>query len=513
MDSYLNSTAAATPPVKPRKKRGRYVPPPVDLLTSESTNPDEYTEDCESNAMTLEETLKNLRLPAKVIGITRGPAVTRYELEMPPGYTVKRMEGFSQDIAYSLASAGGIRIEAPIPGKRAVGVEVPNATIGIVSLREMIESQEFVKSSSHLSMCIGKDIAGKPIICSLEKMPHLLVAGSTGSGKSACLHSLIISMLYKASPSEVRLILIDPKRVEFPFYKDLRHLMINQIINEREHAINVFKWVREEMEQRYKLLAKYNARNLGEYNTSAAVKSGEAEKLPSIVIIVDELSDLMQGGYKKEMEEHILSIAQKARASGVHLILATQRPSVDVITGTIKINLPSRIALAVSNAVDSKTILDQSGAEMLLGRGDLLFAPIDAPDPKRIQGAYVTKEEVEAIVEFINENNDEDFYDEAEEKILRTKETEEDDEEDEDGGGDGYDPLLEEVARKVIETNQASTSMMQRRFKLGYARASRIIDQMEKFNFIGSMDINRPTKPREVYITREMFKEFFGKEY
>ncbi|MCL2675538.1 MAG: FtsK/SpoIIIE domain-containing protein [Firmicutes bacterium] len=513
IENYMSQAAANTPP-KPRKKRARYIPPPAELLTVRSTAIEDYDEDFQKNAALLEETLKNLKLPAKVIGITRGPAVTRYELEVPPGYTVKKMEGLSADIAYSLASAGGIRIEAPIPGKRAVGVEVPNRVIGTVALRDMIEAQEFTKAAGHLTLCIGKDIAGKPIVCNLENMPHLLVAGSTNSGKSACLHCLIVSMIYKASPAEVRLILIDPKRVEFPAYKGLRHLMINNIINEREHAINVFKWVREEMEERYKLLAKSGTRNLREYNALPNVKSGEIERMPNLVIIVDELSDLMIGGYKKEMEEHILSIAQKARASGVHLILATQRPSVDVITGTIKVNLPSRIALAVSSAVDSKTILDQSGAEMLLGRGDLLYAPIDAADPKRIQGAYVTKEEVEAIVEFVNENNPEDFYDDAEERIMRDKdEAAADDDGEDEADESGYDALLEDVARKVIETNQASTSMMQRRFKLGYARASRIIDQMERLGFIGSMDINRPTKPREVYLTREMFKEFFGREY
>jgi len=510
--SALSQASSAASSVPKKRKRTKYVPPPIELLHDLSTDPTDYGGDHSANSEMLEETLKSLGLPVEVIDVTPGPAVTRYELKMPRGIPIKKILNYGSDIAYALASKKGVRIEAPIPDKSAVGVEVPNREIGVVGLKDLIASDEFKKSHSNLTLCVGKDIAGKAIYCSLEKMPHLLVAGSTNSGKSACLNSMIVSMIYKSSPQDLRLILIDPKRVEFPFYKNLPHLLINQIINEREHAINAFKWIREEMSARYKLLQTHGVRNLQEFNMSAAVKGGEVEKLPSIVVIVDELSDLMAGGYRKEMEEHILSIAQLARAAGIHLILSTQRPSVDVITGTIKVNLPSRIAFAVTNAVDSKTILDQSGAEMLLGRGDLLYAPIEEPEPKRIQGAYITKEEIEEIIRFVRENNSGDYYDAAEGIIMKEKEPEveagemEDDEE-------AFDPLLEEVARKVIETNQVSTSMLQRRFKLGYARASRLVDLLEHYKFIGPMDVNRPTKPREIFITREAFKDFFGKDY
>ncbi|MCL2556549.1 MAG: FtsK/SpoIIIE domain-containing protein [Firmicutes bacterium] len=499
---------------KSTKKIAQYARPPLDLLTADSTDPSLYGGDSALNAEKLEKVLQSLGLKVQVTSVAPGPAVTRYELTMPAGISIKKILNFADDIAYELAAKKGVRIEAPISGKRAVGVEVPNQEIGIVSLKDLIGSEEFSKASSNVTLCLGKDIAGDIVFSPLEKMPHLLVAGTTGSGKSACLNSLIVSMIYKSSPSDLRLILIDPKRVEFPLYQNLPHLLINQIINEREHAINAFKWVVSEMYERYKILSAHKVKNIQEYNASEAVKRGEVVKMPRIVIVVDELSDLMMGGYKKEMEQLILSISQLSRAAGINMILATQRPSVDVITGTIKANLPSRIAFAVSNGTDSKTILDQTGAEMLLGRGDLLYAPIDAPEPKRIQGAYVTTEEVEEIVKFICENNSAEYFDEAAGAILKEKEVEIEDEFGSDDNEENeFDPLLEEIARKIIETGAVSTSLLQRRYKLGYARGARIMDELEQLGFIGSKDDMRPTKPREIFATREMFEKVFGTDF
>jgi|GEM_PF-273240 len=499
---------------KPNKKSSKYIKPPVDLLTADSTDPSLFGCDSDANKIKLEQVLDSLGLKVQVTSVSSGPAVTRYELTMPVGTPVSKILSFAKDIAYELAAKKGVRIEAPISGKRAVGVEVPNQEIGIVSLKDLIGSPEFANSSSNATLCLGKDIAGGIVLGALEKMPHLLVAGTTGSGKSACLNSLIVSMIYKSSPADLRLILIDPKRVEFPQYASLPHLLINKIINEREHAINAFKWVISEMNERYKLLAEYKAKNIQDFNNTEAVKTGQTAKLPRIVIVVDELSDLMSGGYKKEMESLILSIAQLSRAAGINMILATQRPSVDIITGTIRANLPSRIAFAVQNGTDSRTILDQTGAEMLLGRGDSLYSPIDAPEPKRIQGAYVTSEEVEEIVKFICENNTADYFDEAAGIILKDKEAEasEDDYSGDDNDNSGFDPMLEEIARRMIETGEISTSLLQRRYKVGYARGARIMDDLEQLGFIGGKDAMRPTKPREIYATREMFEKVFGVE-
>ena len=341
-------------------------------------------------------------------------------------------------------------------------------------------------------------------------MPHLLIAGATGSGKSACLNSIIISLLYKTSPDDVRLILIDPKEVEFRVYQDMPHLLIKSIINDTEQAIRAFKWAKTEMDRRYKLLSKYCVRNIQEFNNSNYVKDGIEEKLPRIVIVVDELCELMLSVNRKDLEEKIMSMAQKARAAGLHLILATQRPSVDVITGTIKANLPSRIAFAVSSFNDSRTILDQGGAESLLGRGDMLYAPADMPQPKRVQGAFITTDEVTSVVEYVKSHNQVD-YDDSVEELIMTAEAPQGESGVSDGDEDDeFDPLIKDVCRRVIETGQASTSMIQRRFSVGYARASRIIDQMETRKFIGPLEGSN--KPREVYITAEQFRETFGED-
>lgn len=506
IDDYV--AAAPTPASKPKKKkRARYNAPSIDMLiASDNAIPEDFNVACEEKARMLESTLQELKLPVKVTGITRGPAVTRFELEMPPGIPIKRIEQFSTDIEYYLASNGKIRIEAPIPGKRAVGIEVPNEEIDLVRLREIIESKEFQTSSSPLTLSLGKDIAGTNIICNLEKMPHLLIAGATGSGKSACLNSIIISILYKASPDDVRMILIDPKRVEFNMYQGIPHLMGAEIINDAQQAINVLTWAKEEMDRRYTLFGTYRVRNLPEFNKSDAVKSGEEQKLPYIVLIVDELAELMLDNNRKVLEGKIMSIAQKARAAGIHLILATQRPSVDVITGTIKANLPSRIAFSVKSIVDSRTILDQCGAETLLGRGDMLYSPVGMDDPKRVQGAFVTDKEVLAVTEFVRDNNEADFDEEFTAAIVKRND---EPEADEDGGEEDkeFDNLMPDVLKCVIESGSASTSMIQRRFSVGYARASRIIDQMEMHKFIGPLD---GSKPRAVYISREQYKELFG---
>ncbi len=496
------------PKPKPKKKHTKYVPPPFELLECDTTDPAIFSGDVSEKAKTLEETLESLKLPAKVTGITIGPAVTRYELEVPPGTSVRKIDGFSSDIEYNLASNGKIRIETPIPGKRAVGIEVPNTDIATVGLRDLLESKEFQTASSPVTLAIGKDIAGNNIICNLEKMPHLLIAGATNSGKSACLNSIITSILYKASPDEVRMILIDPKEVEFRIYQDMPHLLIKDIISETDQAIRAFKWAKNEMDRRYKLLSHYYARNILEFNSNACVKDGIEEKMPRIVIIVDELCELMMSANRKDLEDKIMSMAQKARAAGIHLILATQRPSVDVITGTIKANLPSRIAFSVSSFNDSRTILDQGGAESLLGKGDMLYSPADMAQPKRVQGAFIKSKEVEDVVNYVKEHNQSD-YDSSVEDLIMTEETPATDS---TGGDDDeeFDPLIKDVLRRVIETGQASTSMIQRRFSVGYARASRIIDQMEMHRFIGPLEGSN--KPREVYITAEQFRETFGED-
>lgn len=505
IDDYVASTPV---PAKPKKKRHvKYHAPDIDMLiASDVVAPENYNVACEEKARLLEETLQGLKLPVKVGAITRGPAVTRYELEMPPGIPIKRIEQFSTDIEYYLESNGKIRIEAPIPGKRAVGIEVPNEKIDIVCLRDIIASKEFQNSSSPLTLSLGKDIAGSNIICNLEKMPHLLIAGATGSGKSACLNSIIISIMYKSSPEDVRLILIDPKRVEFNLYQGIPHLLSSEIINDAQQAINALTWAKEEMDRRYILFGSHKVRNLPEFNKCEAVKTGEEQKLPYIVLIVDELAELMLDNNKKVLETKIMSMAQKARAAGIHLILATQRPSVDVITGTIKANLPSRIAFSVKSIVDSRTILDQCGAETLLGRGDMLYAPIGLDDPKRVQGAFVTEQEITAVTEFVRTNNETDFDDEFTAAITKRNDEAESDDGDDDNDKE-FDSLMPDVLKCVIESGSASTSMIQRRFSVGYARASRIIDQMETHKFIGPLE---GSKPRAVYISREQYKELFG---
>lgn len=500
---------------KKPKKPYKYTPPSIELLTTESTIPQINPEVYEEKKALLEETLAELGIPATVLGITVGPTVTRFELNMPTGMSVRKIENCEQDIRYGLACKGKIRIESPIPGKKAVGIEVPNDDNALVALKDIIESKEFKASTSPLTVALGKDIQGRVMVARIDKMPHLLIAGTTGSGKSACLNSLIISLLFKSSPEDVKLILVDPKRVEFTAYSGLPHMMVPDAVTEAPQAINAFKWAREEMERRYKLLQSNRVRNITEYNNLDDVKNRVVEKMPYIVVIVDEFADLMIGSgtdKKRELENLISSIAGKARAAGIHLILATQRPSAEVITGTIKSNLPCRISFAVSNQTNSRIILDKVGAESLLGKGDMLYAPQENPDGIRIQGAFIETQEVIDIVEQIKANNQADFNKEFEKALVEQKEENSEDEaEDNDNLGDaGYDKDLPDIVRMVVKTGQASGAMIQRRFSIGYMRAAKIMDQMEKFNFIGP---HNGSKPREVYITKEKFKEFFGEDF
>ena len=488
---------------RPKKYHAEYVKPPVELLEYLENVETVSEEECNENIEKLERVLEDFKINAKVKAVQVGPAVTRYEIGMPQGVSVKKVQFHADDIAMALASNGSIRIEAPIPGKNAVGIEVPNRTVMGVSLREMIESLDYQKRVNPMSFVLGKDINGSVQFCNLDKMPHLLVAGSTGSGKSVCLNTMLISMIYKSSPEDLRLILIDPKTVEFSTYANLPHLLTPEIITTKDQTINALNWAIKEMEARYGLLQRNQVVNIKEYNNLDIVKNGEVEKLPYIVIVVDELGDLMIDA-KREMEERIMKLAQKSRAAGIHLVIATQRPSVDVITGTIKANLPSRIAFALTNFADSKTVLDMGGAEKLLGKGDMLFKPSDLPEPRRVQGAYISSREVASVVKFIKENNRPDFDEGVQKDINQSGETSI---QTPNGDNTSFDPVLKDALRFFIQANQASITLVQRRFGVGYARAARIIDQMEQNGFISPAD---GSKPRQVLISLEEYNLLFN---
>ena len=483
-----------------------YVTPPVELLNY-IDNPSRITdEELQDNIDRLEQVLEDFKVPAKVNNVKVGPAVTRYELTMPRGISVNKIAQMADDIAMTLASNGAIRVEAPIPGKNSVGIEVPNAQVSAVSLRELIDSNEFRVRGNPLSFVLGKDINGDIIFCNLDKMPHLLVAGSTGSGKSVCLNTMLLSMCYKSGPQDLRLILVDPKMVEFSTYNGLPHLLIPEVITNKDMTINALDWAIKEMERRYALFAKNHVVNINEFNKLDAVKSKREEKLPFIVIVVDELADLMLEA-KREIEDRIAKLAAKARAAGIHLVLATQRPSVDVITGTVKANLPSRIAFALTNYMDSKTVLDGGGAEKLLGKGDMLFKPQDKPEPRRVQGAFVSNAEISKVVEFIKTHN-RPVYDDATGNAIKNPHQEKS--HSHEGGAmrdQEFDPVLKEALRMFIQTKQASGSMISRRYSVGFNRAGRIMDQMERAGFIGPQE---GSKPRQVLITMDEYKAIFG---
>ena len=455
----------------------------------------------QETAARLQKTLHSFGVQARVENVTVGPAITRYELKPAEGVRVSKIANLSDDIALNLA-AETIRIEAPIPGKQAVGIEVPNQEKEMVPLRDVIESEEFHNNKSKLSVALGKDVAGGATIADIAKMPHVLIAGSTGSGKSVCINTIITSILYNAKPSEVKLVMVDPKVVELSVYNGIPHLLI-PVVTDPKKAAGALAWAVQEMDDRYNKFAEKGVRDLKGYNHMVE-QAGEFGKMPQIVIIIDELADLMMVA-SKEVEASICRLAQKARAAGMHLVIATQRPSVDVITGLIKANVPSRIAFAVSSQVDSRTILDQIGAEKLLGKGDMLFFPSGASKPSRVQGCFVSDEEVEKIVEFIKSNGTAKYNEDILETIENGSKTDQEKAlEAEQGAEDDADPFLQEAIDTVVETGQASTSFIQRRFKVGYARAGRIIDQLEERGVIGGY---QGSKPREVLWTLEKLAE------
>ena len=450
-------------------------------------------------ATKLQKTLYSFGVSAKVENVSVGPAITRYELKPAEGVRVSKIANLADDIALNLA-AETIRIEAPIPGKQAVGIEVPNKEKEAVHLREVLESEEFQNNKSKLTVALGKDVAGNIQLADIAKMPHVLIAGSTGSGKSVCINTIISSIIYNAKPSEVKLVMVDPKVVELSVYNGIPHLLI-PVVTDPKKAAGALAWAVQEMDDRYNKFAQKGVRDLNGYNKAIEKEEGVG-KLPQIVIIVDELADLMMVA-AKDVEEAICRLAQKARAAGMHLVIATQRPSVDVITGLIKANIPSRIAFAVSSQVDSRTILDSVGAEKLLGKGDMLFFPSGAPKPLRVQGAFVSDEEVEKIVDFVKQNGTATYSEDILESIEKNNKTDKEiaQEADED---DETDPFLMDAIETVVETGQASTSFIQRRFKVGYARAGRIIDQMEERGIISGY---QGSKPREVLMSKERLEE------
>ncbi|VYT88596.1 DNA translocase SpoIIIE [Peptoniphilus gorbachii] len=446
----------------------------------------------------IENTMRNFGIETKVVAINRGPVITSYELKPAPGIKLSRIVGLSDNISMALASSD-LRIEAPIPGKTVVGIEVPNKEKDAVGLKELIDSNEFKTINSDIPLTLGKDVEGNILISGMEDMPHLLIAGATGSGKSVCINSIITSIIYKSSPKDVKLMLIDPKVVELSVYNGIPHLLIDVVTNPKKAAF-ALNWAVDEMEKRYLAFAENHVRDLKGYNKKMIEEGREDEKLPKILIIVDELADLMMVA-SKEIEEYIARLAQKARAAGMHLILATQRPSVDVITGTIKANIPSRIAFAVASSVDSRTILDMGGAEKLLGKGDMLFYPSKYPKPKRIQGAFIGDNEVERVVDFVKNNNETKNHVESKiEQAIKDKKVKIDNEK---------DPLFKEAVELVINDEQASISYIQRKLKVGYSRAGRIVDQMEEMGIIGP---HEGSKPRKLLKTKEEIDIILGDE-
>ena len=493
-------TAALDIDVEP-PKAGSYASPPFSLLNAPGKSSQKALESPNEKARLLVETLQSFGINTTVIDISVGPVLTRFELQPAPGIRVARIMALSNDIALSLA-APLVRIEAPIPGKAAIGVEVPNKSMIMVLLREIVESREFQTATSPITLAFGKDISGRIVTADLDKMPHLLIAGATGSGKSVCINDLIISLVYKSSPESLRLILVDPKMVELSNFKSLPHLLI-PVVTEAKKAAGALRWAINEMTRRYKIFSEAGAREFTRYN---ALKTDPADKIPKIVVIIDELADLMMVA-PKEVEESICRIAQLGRAAGIHLIVATQRPSADIITGLIKANFPSRCAFAVTSAIDSRIIMDTAGAEKLLGSGDMLFHKNGAGKPIRVQCAYVTDDEVERFVDYFKKQPTKTEYDDSIVAEMENAAA---------GGGptggvfgEGKqeDDLMPEAVRIAIETGQASTSLIQRRLRVGYARGSRLVDMMEQAGYVSPQE---GTKPRRTLITRSEYEEIFG---
>ncbi len=500
------------PPKAPSAPKEYRCPPLAMLERGKAPSKKAADDELRSKARTIVSALDSFGVKTRIVEITRGPAVTRYELAPEAGVRLSRIVNLADDLALNLA-AEGVRIEAPIPGKAAVGIEVPNKTVTTVQLRSVVESDTFKNSRSPLSFAIGMDIAGQVRVGDISKMPHLLIAGATGMGKSVCINSMLISLVYKSSPEELQLVLIDPKQVEFTCYAGLPHLY-TPIVTDPKKAAGALGAAVGEMTKRYKLFAEYGVRNIEEYNAylerrrnSAAFAANEGqspdeepEKKPRIVIVIDELNDLMMTS-PNEVEDYICRLAQMGRAAGIHLVVATQRPSVDVITGTIKNNIPTRIAFKVSSQVDSRTILDSAGAEKLIGRGDMLFLPVGQSKPLRIQGCYVSETEVSQVVAYLKQNAvaqyNEQFIKDTEENAAREKGTKAD-------NSDGSDPMLDEAIEVVVEMKAASTSLLQRKLRLGYSRAARIMDEMESMGIIGPAE---GSKPRAVLMTRQQLTE------
>ncbi|WP_277261101.1 DNA translocase FtsK [Peptoniphilus lacrimalis] len=474
-----------------------YIYPDISLLNINESNNTMSNQEIIKNGKIIEKTLDNFNMDCQITSINKGPVITCYELKPAPGIKLSRIVSLSDNISMALGSSD-IRIEAPIPGKTVVGIEVANKFKDSVGLREILESSEFVNSKSDVPLTLGKDVEGNIIVESISDMPHLLIAGATGSGKSVCINTIITNILYKSSPNDVRLMLIDPKVVELSVYNGIPHLLIPVVTNPKKagYALN---WAVDEMERRYKLFAEAQVRDIKGYNKKKIKEGKISEKIPKIVIIVDELADLMMVS-SNEIEDYIARLAQMARACGMHLILATQRPSVDVITGTIKANIPSRIAFAVSSAVDSRTILDMSGAEKLLGRGDMLFYPSSYSKPKRIQGAFISDEEVERLVDFVKLNNENSEINKQSLIASQINNKEKDDNLD-------LDPLFADAINYVLGDEQASISYLQRKLKVGYSRAARIVDQMEELGIIGP---HEGSKPRKLLKTKEEIDDLLG---
>ncbi|MBR4909723.1 MAG: DNA translocase FtsK [Clostridia bacterium] len=484
-----------------------YIPPPLTLL-NEANSGDARSSAAEQESVSelLVETLRSFGVETRVVDISHGPTVTRYELQPKAGVKISKITSLANDIALNLATAG-VRIEAPIPNKAAVGIEVPNRQSAVVGVREIIESTAFSASKSVLTVALGRDIGGNVVVTDIAKMPHGLIAGATGSGKSVCINSFIISILYKASPDDVKLLMIDPKVVELNVYNGIPHLLVPVVTDPRK-AAGALGWAVSEMEKRYRMFADRGVRDIDGYNrlVESLKDEPDVQKLPQVVIIVDELADLMMTA-PKEVEDSINRIAAKARAAGMHLLIATQRPSVDVVTGLIKANIPTRIAFSVSSQVDSRTILDSAGAEKLLGRGDMLFDPIGSTKPRRLQGCFVSEEEVERVVNYVKNgakaDYDDSVMDEIERQAVSPKQKNGAQPVNEDEEGDA-DSMLDDAIRVVVEAGQASTSLLQRRLKLGYSRAARIIDQMEERGVVGPYE---GSKPRKVLISKEELME------
>ena len=511
-ESKQNAILEADEPKKeePPKPKAEYRIPPISLLAiPEKPKTEDMTAEMQANAQRLVDTLASFRVYTKITSVSVGPTITRYELQPEAGTSVKSIANRVDDIALSLASMG-VRIEAPIPGKAAVGIEVPNKTAATVFLRELIASKQFTceeNKKRRLMAALGVDVAGVPVFCDISKMPHMLVAGATGMGKSVCINSLLVSLLYRTSPDDLRLILVDPKRVELGTYNGIPHLLV-PVVTEPQKAAGALSWAVNEMERRFGLIEEVGARNIGDYNGTVNGVPGY-EKMPYIVIIIDELADLMLVA-RDTVENSINRLAAKARAAGIHLVIGTQRPSVDVITGLIKANIPSRIAFTVASQVDSRTIIDVGGAERLNGRGDMLYAPVGMMKPMRVQGSFVSTEEVERVTAFVRSNAGENEYSEEimadiereAQRCSASSKSAGDDMDGDDGGE--LDPKFRQAVELAVNNNKVATSLLQRNLSIGYGRAAKIIDQMERLGYVGPPD---GTKPREVLITVQQFRE------